>query len=411
MMKERETKRWLIVPWLGAVASIFLLAAAPAHAQVPNNLVRVGVLTDLSGPFADQVGPGSVLAARLAAEDFAKEADGLKVEILSADHQNKPDIGLAIARRWVDIDGVGAIVDLPNSGVALAVANMLHEKNRAALASSSATSDLTGKSCSPTTVQWVLDTWALGHSTAHALAARNAKSWFFLTVDYALGHTLERDATEALKAEGGEVKGTARHPLGTADFSAMLLQAQSSGAKVLVLANTGNDAISSIKQAGEFGLPEQMQIAALFLQITDVHSLGLKSAQGLLLTEAFYWDLNPATRAFSQRFAAQMGGRVPTEDQAGVYSTTLAYLRAVRRARTIEGDKIIAEMKSTPIDDPLFGHVQIRQDGRAIHPMYLFKVKKPEDSHGEWDLYDLVETIPTEQAFRPIDQGGCALVK
>lgn len=388
-----------------------LFAAAPASAQVPDNTIRVGVLTDLSGPFADQVGPGSVVAAKLAAEDFAKEADGLKVEILSADHQNKPDVGLSIARRWIDVDHVDAIVDLANSGVALAVSNYLRDKNRTALASSSATSDLTGKACSPTTVQWVLDTWSQGHSTAHALAARNEKSWFFITVDYALGHTLERDATEALKSEGGEVKGTARHPLSTADFSALLLQAQSSGAKVLMLANTGNDAISAIKQAGEFGLSDQMKIAALFLQITDVHSLGLKAAQGLLLTEAFYWDLNPATRAFSKRFADQMGGKVPTEDHAGVYSATLAYLRAVRKARSIDADKVLEQMKAAPIDDPLFGPVVVRKDGRATHPMYLFQVKKPEESHGEWDLYNLVETIPADHAFRPMSEGNCPLVK
>jgi branched-chain amino acid transport system substrate-binding protein len=410
-MKDRETSHRRIVRRLGAAVSMLLLAAAPAMAEVPNNLVKIGVLTDLSGPFADQVGAGSVLAARLAAEDFAKEADGLKVEILSADHQNKPDIGMSIARHWIDVDGVAAIVDLPNSGVALAIAGLMHEKHRTALASSSASSDITGKACAPTTVQWVMDTWSQGHSTAHALAAQDAKSWYFLTVDYALGHTLERDATEALKAEGGEIKGSAKHPLGTADFSAYLLQAQSSGAKVLTLANTGNDSINAVKQAAEFGLPEQMKLAALFLQISDVHSLGLKAAQGLMLTEAFYWDLNAATRDFSKRFAAQMNGRVPTEDQAGVYSATLAYLRAVRKARTIEGEKVVEEMKNTPVDDPLFGHVQIRQDGRATHAMYLFRVKKPEESHGEWDLYNLVETIPAEHAFRPLDQGGCSLVK
>jgi len=410
-MKKREIHRERIAWLLGAALSLVLLAAAPAHAQVPDNTVRIGVLTDLSGPFADQVGPGSVLAAKLAAEDFAKEADGLKVEILSGDHQNKPDVGLSIARRWIDVDGVDAVVDLANSGVALAVANFLHEKNRTALASSTATSDLTGKACQPTTVQWVLDTWSQGHSTARALTARKAKSWFFITVDYALGHTLERDATEALKADGGEVKGAAKHPLNTADFSALLLQAQDSGAQVLMLANTGNDAITAIKQAGEFGLGSKMQIAALFLQITDVHSLGLQAAQGLLLTEAFYWDLNPATRAFSKRFAEQMGGRAPTEDHAGVYSATLAYLRAVRKIRTIEADKVVAQMKATPIEDPLFGHVEIRKDGRAIHAMYLFQVKKPEESKGEWDLYKLVETIPPDQAFRPIDQGNCPFVK
>lgn len=396
---------------LGVAAALLALVAAPAYAQVPDNLVRIGVLTDLSGPFADQVGPGSVVAAKLAAEDFAKEADGLKVEIISGDHQNKPDVGLSIARRWIDTENVAAVVDLANSGVALAVVNYMKDKNRVALASSTATSDLTGKACTPVTVQWVLDTWSQGKSTARALTSRGAKSWFFVTVDYALGHTLERDATEALKADGGEVVGSVRHPLNTPDLSSLLLQAQSSGAKVLMLADTGNDAIKAIKQAGEFGLGSQMQMAALFLQITDVHAIGLKAGQGLLLTEAFYWDLNPATRAFSKRFAEQMGGRPPTEDHAGVYSATLAYLRAVRKARSIEADKVVPEMKATPIEDPLFAHVEIRKDGRAIHPMYLFQVKKPEESKSEWDLYNLVETIKGAEAFRPLDQGNCPLVK
>ena len=400
------------IPLRPAIAALlFALAGADAAAAVPDNLIRVGVLTDLSGPFADQVGQGSVVAARLAAEDFAKEAGGLKTEILSADHQNKPDIGVSIARRWVDVDGVDAIVDLPNSGVALGVAEVLRDKHRVALASSAASSDLTGKACAPTTVQWVTDTWSQGHSTAQVLVAQGAKSWYFLTVDYALGQTLERDASTALQADGGEVKGSVRHPLGTPDLSAMLLQAQASGAGVLALANTGADAINAIKQSDEFGLSKTMQLAALFLQISDIHSLGLKAAQGLLLTEAFYWDQNPATRAWSQRFAAQMGGRMPTMDQAGVYSATLVYLRAVRAVKSVEGEAVVAEMKRAPIEDPLFGAVRIREDGRAIHAMYLYRVKKPGESHAPWDYYDLVQTIPAEQAFRPMDQGGCALVK
>ncbi|GGF45288.1 ABC transporter permease [Aliidongia dinghuensis] len=385
------------------------LTAQSALAEVPGSLVKIGVLTDLSGPFADQVGQGSVAAANLAAEDFAKEAGGLKVEILSADHQNKPDIGVSIARRWIDEDGVAAVVDLPNSGVALGVAEALREKHRTALASSSASSDLTGKACAPTTVQWVTDTWSQGHSTAHALAAQGAKSWFFLTVDYALGKTLERDATEALTAEGGEVRGAARHPLGTPDLSAMLLQAQSSGAKVLALADTGADAINAIKQAGEFGISGQMQLAALFLQISDIQTLGLAAAQGLLLTEAFYWDQNAATRDWSRRFAARMGGRMPTMDQAGVYSATLAYLRAVRTVRSIDGETVVKEMKRAPIDDPLFGRVAIRPDGRAVHDMYLYRVKKPSQSRGPWDDYELVGTIPAAEAFRPANEGGCTL--
>ena len=394
------------------VAALLALLAAPtAFAEVPGNTVKVGVLTDMSGPFADQVGAGSVAAAKMAAEDFALEAKGLKVEVLSADHQNKPDIGTAQARTWVDTDGVDAVVDLPNSGVALAVASVMHDRNRVTLASSSATSTMTGKACLPTTVQWVLDTWALGHSTAGAVLKEGGNSWYFLTVDYALGQALEGDASAAVLAGGGKVLGAIRQPLGTSDFSSALLQVQSSGANVMALANTGADAINSIKQAGEFGMTKSMKVAALFMQISDIHSLGLQSAQGLLLSAAYYWDLNDGTRAFAQRFAARMGGRMPTEDQAGVYSATLAYLRAVRDAGTIEGDKVVAQMRAHPIDDLLFGSVQVRADGRAIHPMYLFRVKSPAESKSEWDVYSLVSTIPAESAFRPLADGGCPLVK
>jgi branched-chain amino acid transport system substrate-binding protein len=394
-----------------AFAAALLALTVSARAEIPGNVVKVGVLTDMSGPFADQVGAGSVAAANLAAEDFNKESGGLKAEILSADHQNKPDVGTAQARQWVDRDGVDAIVDLPNSAVALGVATIMKDKNRVALASSSATSDLTGKACAPTTVQWVLDTWSLGHSTAQALLAQQADTWFFVTVDYALGQALERDAAEAVTAGGGKVLGQIRHPLGAADLSSALLQAQSSGAKVLALANTGADVINSIKQAGEFGLTQSMKVAALFIQVSDVHGLGLQSGQGLLTTEAFYWDLNDGTRAFAKRFAEKMGGRMPTANHAGVYASTLAYLRAVKAANTIEGDKVVAEMKAHPSEDPTYGRVEIRADGRAIHPMYLFRVKAPSASKGPWDYYELVQTIPADKAFRPLSEGGCALVK
>jgi len=375
--------------------------------------VRIGVLTDMTGPFKDQVGPGSVLAAHLAAEDFAAEADGLGVEILAADHQNKPDIGSQIARQWVDESGVDAIVDLPNSGVALAVARLLEEKGRVALASSTATSDLTGKACGATTVQWVLDTWSLGQSAARALIAQGATRWYFITVDYALGHALKRDCASAVAALGGGVVGESLHPLGTTDFSSLLLQAQASGAQVVALANTGADMINAVKQAAEFGLTQSgLKFAALFAQISDIGAIGLQTAQGVVLTEAFYWDLNDATRAWSRRFAFRLGGgRMPTEDQAGVYAATLAYLRAVRDAGTQEAGAVIARLKSAPIDDALFGRVTIRQDGRAIHPMYLFRAKTPAASSGAWDLYERLDTIPAEVAFRPLDAGGCKLVK
>ncbi|MBV9567285.1 MAG: ABC transporter substrate-binding protein [Hyphomicrobiales bacterium] len=387
------------------IASLFCVV--PAIAQIPENTIKIGVLTDMSGPFSDQVGKGSVVAAELAAEDFAKESQGLTVQILSADHQNKPDVGLGIARHWVDEDGVAAIVDLPNSGIALAVAKLMHDKHRTALASSSLTSDLTGKACAPTTVQWVTDTFVQGNSTVQALGQRDLRSWYFLAVDYALGQALERDATAALVASGGKAVGAVRSPLGTTDFSSPLLSAQSSGASVLALASTGADMINAIKQAGEFGITPKMTIAPLFIQLSDVQALGLQIAKGLQFVEAFYWDLNGKTRSWSQRFAAKMGGRMPTEDHAGTYSATLAFLRAARDAGTIEGENVVERMKATPVDDELFGRVVIRRDGRAVHDVYLFVVKSPAESKAPYDDYTLVATIPGEKAFRSLEAGGC----
>ncbi|TNC14042.1 ABC transporter substrate-binding protein [Methylobacterium terricola] len=392
-----------------AVSLALACAGLPDPGRALDQPVRIGVLSDMSGPFSDQVGAGSVAAARLALEDFARESGGMKVELLSADHQNKPDIGLGIARRWLDQENVSAIVDLPNSGVALAVANLLRERNRVALASSAMTSDLTGKFCAPTTVQWVSDTWAQGSATARALAERGAKQWYFLTVDYALGHALERDATRALGETGGRSTGGSRLPLGTGDFSSALLTAQSSGAQVLALANTGADMINAIKQAGEFGLTPKMKVAALFIQLSDTHSLGLATAQGLQLVSAFYWDRDARTRAFGERFAAVMNGRRPTEDHAGVYSATLAYLRAVRAAGTVEGDRVVATMRKAPIEDPLFGTVTIRPDGRAVHDMYLYEVKAPAESQRPYDYYRHVTTIAGDQAFRPMKDGDCPM--
>ncbi|MBV8427962.1 MAG: ABC transporter substrate-binding protein, partial [Hyphomicrobiales bacterium] len=317
------------------------------------------------------------------------------------------DVGLGIARHWVDEDGVAAIVDLPNSGIALAVANLMREKHRTALTSSSLTSDLTGKACAPTTVQWVTDTFVQANSTVRALAQRNLKSWYFLVVDYALGQALERDASAALTASGGQVLGAVRSALGTADFSSPLISAQSSGASVLALASTGADMINAIKQANEFGITPQMTIAPLFIQLSDVQALGLSVAKGLQFVEAFYWDLSDETRAWSQRFGARMQGRMPTEDHAGTYSATLAYLRAVRDTGTIEGEKVVERMKSMSIEDELFGKVVIRPDGRAVHDVYLFEVKAPAESKGPYDYYKLLDTIPGDKAFRPLDQGGC----
>ena len=360
-----------------------------------------------------EAGEGSVVAAQLALEDFAKEAGSLKVELVSADHQNKPDVGSSIARQWFDQGGVNVIVDLPNSAVGIAIATLGAEKNKTILASSTASSDLTGKLCKPTTVQWNIDTWALGHATGSAITKAGGKDWYFVSFEYALGQALERDTIAAITPLGGKVVGSVKHPLGTSDFSSYLLQAQSSGAKVLGLAETGTDAISAVKQAGEFGLTGAggMTIAGLFLQMPDVESIGLETAKGLVLSEPFYWDLNDKTRAWSKRWAAKMKGTMPSINHAGVYSATLAYLRAVKAGDTVDGAKAVAQMRAMPIDDDLFGKVTVRQDGRAVHDMYVFRVKTPAESKSRYDLYNLIDTIPAEQAFRPLADGGCPLVK
>ncbi len=391
-----------------------LLAASPAWAQIPGNVVRIGVLNDMSGPFADLSGRGSVVAAQMAADDFARDAGpgAPRVEILSADHQNKADVGAAVTRAWIDRDGVAAVVDVPNSAVALAVNQVMRDKDRTFLASSSASSDLTGKACAPTTVQWVFDTWALSNGTARALVGAGGTTWFFITADFAFGHALTRDAAAVVEQMGGKVIGKVAHPLDSADLSSFLLQAQSSGAKVIGLANAGADTSNTIKQAAEFGVGRdgKQRLAGLLMFLTDVDAIGLQTAQGLVLTEAFYWDLNDATRAWSRRFAAAFGRRMPTMNHAGVYSSVMAYLKAVQAAQTIAGAKVVARMVATPVDDPLFGPTTIRRDGRAVHAMYLFEVKKPEESKGRWDYYKLAATIPADQAFRPMDQGGCPLV-
>ena len=385
---------------------LMLACAAPAWAELPAT-IKIGVLNDQSGPFADQSGRGSVIAAQMAADDFAKETPAIKVEIVYGDHQNKPDIGSQIARGWVDRDGVAAVADAVNSGVGLAVNDVMRERNRTFIASNVGTSDLTGKFCAPTTVQWTFDTWAFGNSAARAL--KDVGPFYFMSFDYALGAALERDTTEVLKSLGGSVAGSVKHPLGTTDFSSYLLQAQGSGAKVLAFASTGGDFINAAKQAAEFGVTRSMTLTGLFTQITDVDALGMPAAQGLLLTEAFYWDLNDATRVFARRFADRMPGRVPTENQAGVYSSILAYLRAAKAADSIEGARVIEAMRRTPIEDPLFGTVTVRPDGRAVHAMHVFRVKAPAASKSRWDVYELVSTIPADQAFRPIEQGGCPL--
>ena len=398
----------------GAFAVILLLAAGPAWAQAPGT-IRIGVLNDMSGPYADLSGKGSVIAAQMAADDFAAEAGpgAPKVEILSADHQNKADVGASIARSWVDKDGVAAVVDVPNSAVALAVNRVMRDKDRAFLASSTATSDLTGPQCAPTTVQWTFDTWALANGTARALIRQGGKKWFFIGSDYALGASLIRDASAVIiAAGGGSVLGDVRAPLGTTDLSSYILQAQASNADVIGVANAGDDLVNTVKQAAEFGIGRdgKQRMAGLLVFLTDVQAMVLQTAQCLLLTEAFYWDLNDATRAWSRRFAARDGGRMPTMNHAGVYSETLAYLRAAAAAGSVSGRTVVARMAASPIDDPLFGPTTIRADGRAVHAMYLFRVKRPADSKGPYDLYDVVTTIPPSEAFRPLSEGGCKLV-
>lgn len=398
-------------------ARTFILSIAAAvllsgTALAQDISVKLGVLNDRSGTYADLSGEGSVVAANMAVEDFKAADKGIKVEVVSADHQNKPDIGSAIARQWYDQDGVDVILDVPTSSVALAVSEITKEKNKIFMNSGAGTSDLTGKACSPNTVHWTYDTWALANGTGGAMVKAGGDTWFFITADYAFGHALERDATALIEKAGGKVLGSVKHPFPGQDFSSFLLQAQSSGAKVIGLANAGADTTNSIKQAAEFGITQGGQkLAGLLTFVTDVKALGLQTAQGLVLTEAFYWDQNDGTREFSKRFAEKHGGKMPTMVQAGVYSSVLHYLKAVEATKGKDSAAVMAKMKETPTDDPLFGQGQIRSDGRHIHNMYLFEVKKPDESKGEWDLYKSVATIPAAEAFRPEADGGCSLVK
>ena len=394
------------------IAGMGLAAAGVAQAQISGNVVKIGVMNDMSGLYADIGGPGSVLAAKMAVEDYLKASKSqLKVEVVSADHQNKPDVGSSIARKWYDTDGVDMIADVPTSSVALAINQISREKGKAFVNTGAATSDLTGKDCSPNTVHWLYDTWMLAHGTGSAVVKNGGDSWYFLTADYAFGHALERDTAEVVKAAGGKVLGTVKVPLNTQDFSSFLLQAQSSKAKIVGLANAGGDTINSIKQAAEFGITKGGQkLAGLLVFLPDVHGLGLDKAQGLNITETFYWDLNDGTRAWTKRFIAANGGKYPSSDHAGVYASVLHYLKAVEAAKTDDGAKVIAKMKELPTDDPLFGKGQIRADGRKTHPAYLFEVKKPSESKGPFDYYKLLQTIPADKAFRPIEQGNCPLV-
>src|SRR6476646_1235753 len=396
-----------------ALAMAGAFAAGAAQAQISDNMIKIGVLSDMSSLYTDLAGAGSVAAARMAVEDSGIEKRGYKVEIVSADHQNKPDVGSGIARQWYDVDKVDVIVDVPNSGVALAVNQITRDKGKVFLANGPASSDLTGKACSPNTVHWTYDTWMLANGTGSAIVKSGGDTWFFLTADYAFGLALERDTEAVVLKNGGKVLGRVRHPLNTQDFSSFLLQAQASKAKIIGLANAGGDTTNSIKGAAEFGIVKGGQnLAGLLVFLTDIHGLGLDKAQGLILTNTFYWDLNDSTRAWSKRFAAANGNKMPTMVQAGVYAGVLHYLKAVAATKSdADGKAVVAKMKELPTDDPLFGKGTIRVDGRKVHPAYLVEVKKPSESKGPWDYYKVRATIPADQAFRPLKDGECPLVK
>ncbi len=400
---------------LATAAVLALCIGAPAaQAQYSDGTIKIGVLNDRSGTYADLSGQGSVWAARKAVEDFcAANKCHDKIEILAADHQNKPDIGANIARQWYDVDKVDVIVDVPTSSVVLAVHKITQEKNKVLLVSTGASSDVTGKDCTPNTIHWTYDTWALANGTGQAIVKTGGDTWFFLTADYAFGHALERDTEAVVVKNGGKVLGKVRHPFPTQDFSSFLLQAQASKAKIIGLANAGADTTNAIKQAAEFGIVTGGQnLAGLLVFITDVHALGLKAAQGLIFTEAWYWDANDVNRAFAKEFAPANKGNMPTMTQAGTYSAVMHYLKAVHEMKSdADGAAVVAKMKSMPTDDKLFGKGTIRPDGRHVHDMYLFEVKKPAESKAPWDYYKLRATIPAAEAFRPLAAGGCPLVK
>ena len=389
-----------------------LAALLGTAAQAEDITVKLGVLNDMSSLYSDIGGQGSVVAAKMAIADFNPAAHGMKVELVNADHLNKPDVGTNIARQWFDVDHVDAIIDVPTSSVALAVNEVVREKNRVFLISGAASSDLTGPKCSPNSVHWTYDTWMLANSTGKSIVKTGGTTWFFLTSDYAFGHALERDTKAVVLANGGQVLGGVLHPLNTQDFSSFLLQAQASKAKIIGLANAGGDTINAIKQGAEFGITVGGQnFAGLLVFINDVQALGLKTAQGLILTETFYWDMNDGTRAWTKRWQAERPGKFPAMTVAGVYAETLHYLKAVAALKSAtDGKAVVAKMKDMSTDDPLFGKGYIRADGRKIHPAYLFEVKKPEESKYEGDVYKLRATAAAEEAFRPLKDGGCPMV-
>src|SRR3954452_4029213 len=395
---------------LAGIAAALTLSAA-AQAQISGDVVKIGIMNDMSGLYVDIGGPGSVEAAKMAIADFGGSVNGKKIEIVSADHQNKPDVGGALARQWYDNDGVDVIVDVPTSSVALAVQEVARERKKALLISGAASSDLTGKACSATSVHWTYDTVALANGTGAAVVKAGGDTWFFITADYAFGPALERDTAAVVTANGGKVVGSVKVPLNSADFSSYLLQAQASKAKIIGLANAGGDTINSIKQAAEFGVVEGGQkLAGLLVFVSDIHSLGLKTAQGLQLTEAFYWDQNDETRAWSKRFFEKLN-REPTMVQAGLYGAVMHYLNAVKASGSDDGPTVVKKMRETPINDFMTQNGKILENGRLIRDMYLFEVKKPSESKGAWDYYKQVATIPGEQAFKRPGGNECPLVK
>ncbi len=385
--------------------------AAPASAQMSDGKIRIGVLSDLTGVYSDINGEGSATAARLAAEEFGNAINGVPVEIVVADHQNKPDLAASIARKWIDTDQIDVVADVPNSAAALAVQGITRERKRIFLMSGPGAVDLTGKACSPYGFMWTWDTHSVSAGTARALVAKGEKTWFFITTDYAFGHSLEEEASKTVKALGGTVKGGVRVPLATSDFSSFLVQAQASGAKVVALANAGGDTINSVKQANEFGLPQGGQtLAGLLLNINDIHALTLPIAHGLIMSNSFYWDMNDETRAWSKRFEAKTG-RKPSMNQAGVYSAVRHYLQAVKDAGTDDADKVAEKMRVTPVNDMMMKNASIGKNGRVFGDMYLFEVKKPAESKGAWDYLTLTQTIPGKEAYIPESESGCPLVK
>ena len=397
---------------LGFLAGVCLVMASQTSALAGDDVVKIGVLNDQAGVFSNSTGYGSVVSAKMAAADFGGKVAGKEIEITYADHQNKADVGASIALTWFDRDGVNAIADLGNSAVALAVSDVARKKNKAILVSAGGTTDLTGKNCSPNTVQWTYDTRSQAAPLVEALVKRGKKNWFFITADYTFGANLQDEATKALERAGGKVVGSIRHPLNTNDFSSFLLQAQASKADVVALANGGGDTARAVKQAHEFGITNAQTIAGLSMLVDDIHALGLESTQGLLVSLPFYWDLNDQTRAFAKRWAAEAKGKMPSMMQAGVYSAVLHYLKAVDKLGSAQdGAAVVDEMKKLPVEDQLFGRGEIRRDGRTLHNVYVFEVKKPAESKYPWDYLKVYDTVPGDKAFRPIEEGNCSFAK